>query len=88
MVDFDVILGMDSLHDCFASTDFRTVIVKFNFLNEHVLEWNEGNNIRRRRIISCLKTCKMILKGCLYHIVRVKYLDFKNPPTELVPIVR
>ena len=24
----------------------------------------------------------MISKGCLYHIVRLKYLDSKNPPFE------
>ena len=30
----------------------------------------------------------MISKGCPYHIVRVKELDSKNLPIELVPIVR
>ena len=39
MADFDVILGMDWLHDCFASIHCRTRIVKFNFPNEPILEW-------------------------------------------------
>ena len=39
MADFDVILGMDWLHDRFASIDCRTRIVKFNFPNEPLLEW-------------------------------------------------
>ena len=39
MVDFDVILGMDSLPACFASIDCRTRVVKINFPNEPVLEW-------------------------------------------------
>ena len=39
MVDFDVILGIDWLPDCFASIDCRTRVVKFNFLNDLVLEW-------------------------------------------------
>ena len=30
----------------------------------------------------------MISEGCLYHIVRVKDLDFEVSPIELVPIVR
>ena len=30
----------------------------------------------------------MISKGCLYNIVRVKDLDFKTPPIELVPTVK
>ncbi|MDV3143947.1 MAG: hypothetical protein Q8763_02865 [Candidatus Phytoplasma australasiaticum] len=29
MVDFDVILGMDWLHACYASVDYRTRNVKF-----------------------------------------------------------
>ena len=44
--------------------------------------------IHKGRIISCLKACRMISNGCLYHIVRVKVLDSKIPPIESVPIVR
>ena len=39
-------------------------------------------------MISCLKACKMISKGCQYHIVRVQDLDSKIPPIESIPIVR
>ena len=64
-----------------------TRVVKFNFSNEPVVEWNGGNSISRTRIISCKKACKMICIGCLYHFVRVKNLDFEIPPIELVPVV-
>ena len=59
MVDFDLILGMDWLHVCFASIDCRTRVVMFKFPNEPVLE----------SIISSLKACRMISKECLYHII-------------------
>ena len=32
--NFDIILGMDWLYACFASIDFRTRIVKFQFPNK------------------------------------------------------
>ncbi|WMV49517.1 hypothetical protein MTR67_042902 [Solanum verrucosum] len=38
MVDFNVILGMDWLHSCYASVDCRTRIVQFQFPNEPILE--------------------------------------------------
>ena len=39
MIDFDVISGMGFLHACFSCIDCKTRVVKFNFPNEHILEW-------------------------------------------------
>ena len=46
-----------------------------------------GNSIPRDRIISCVKTCKMITKVYLFHIVRVQDLDSKIAPIESVLVV-
>ena len=79
MFDFDIILGIYWLHNCFASIDCRTRVVKFRFPNEFILEWKGGG-------ILC--PCKMITKGCLYHyVVRVKDLECETPYIESVPVV-
>ena len=88
MVDFDVILGMDWLHACFASIDCRTRVLKFKFPNEPVLELKGGKSTVRGQIISCILAYKMISKGFHYHIVRVKELEIEVPPLESVPVVR
>ena len=46
----------------------------------------ERNSIRRGQIISCLKNCKMISKGYLYHVLRVKDLEYETPLLESVPV--
>ncbi|KAG5575756.1 hypothetical protein H5410_055890 [Solanum commersonii] len=47
MVNFDVILGMDWLHACYASVDCRTRVAKFQFPNETVLEWKSSSAVLR-----------------------------------------
>ena len=46
-----------------------------------------GSSIPKGRIIYFLKACKMILKRCLYHIVRVQDLDSEVHPIESVTVV-
>ncbi|KAH0719580.1 hypothetical protein KY285_015611 [Solanum tuberosum] len=87
MVDFDIILGMDWLHSCYASVDCRTSIVRFQFPDEPILEWKGSSLASMGRFISYLKARKMISKGYLYHLVRVKDSSFKTATLESVPVV-
>lgn len=43
--DFDVILGMDWLHASYASIDCRTRKVRFQLLEEPVLEWKGSDSV-------------------------------------------
>ena len=78
---------MDSLHACFASINCQTRVIKFNIPNEPFLEWKECISTPRVLSKSCLKDCKISSKGCLYHIVRFKYLTTEIPPIESVHVV-
>ena len=87
MVDFDVILGMDRLHSCYASVKCRTRIVHFQFPNEPILEWKGSSIAPTGRFISYLKDKKMIYKGYLYHLVWFKDSSSETPTLESVPVV-
>src|ERR1051325_4298819 len=87
MVDFDIILGMDWLHVCYASVDCRTRTIKFQFPIEPVIEWKGDLVVPKGKFISYLKARKLISKGCIYHLVRVKSDNAKPLSLESVPIV-
>ncbi|XP_075092520.1 uncharacterized protein LOC142172747 [Nicotiana tabacum] len=87
MLDFDVIMGMDWLESCYAKVGCRTKIVSFEFPGEPVLEWKGDAVAPRGRFISYLKARKMISKGYIYHLVRVKDADAQIPTLQSVPIV-
>ncbi|KAH0729466.1 hypothetical protein KY289_000654 [Solanum tuberosum] len=55
MVDFDVILGPCWLNACYVSVDCRTRVVKFQFLNEPIIEWRSSSVVPKGRFISYLK---------------------------------
>ena len=87
MVDFDVILGKDWLHSWYATVNCRTRIVRFHFLDEPIIEWRGSRLAPMGWFISYLKAKKMIFKGYLYHLVRVKDSSLETPTLELVPVV-
>ena len=71
MHDFDVILGIDWLHSCYACLDCRSRVVRFLFPNEEELVWQGYNSSHPNPLISNLMGNKMMSKGLLCHIVSV-----------------
>lgn len=69
MVDFDVILGMDCLHACYASIDCRTRVVRFQIPKKPVIGWSSSSAVPKGHFILYLKTRKLVSKGCVYHLL-------------------
>ena len=79
MVEFDVILGMDQLHSCYASVDCRTRIVRFQFPDKPIFEWKGSILAPMGRFVPYLKDKKILSKGYLYHLVRVMDSSLETP---------
>ncbi|XP_070054881.1 uncharacterized protein [Nicotiana tomentosiformis] len=88
MMDFDAIMGMDWLAACYATIDCQAKAARFHFPDEPVLEWIGNTVTPRGRFISYLKARKMIAKGCIYHIVRVRDADAEIPTLQSIPVVK
>ncbi|KAF3652621.1 hypothetical protein FXO38_15996 [Capsicum annuum] len=86
MVDFDAILGMDWLYSCYAILDCRTRKVTFYFPIESPIEWAGNSVAPRGHFISYLRAQKLISRGCIYHLIRVKDSKFGSLPLQSVPV--
>lgn len=87
MVDFDIILGMDWLYSCYASIDCLTRVVKFQFPDEQVFEWEGNLASPKSHFMSYLKARKLISKRYIYHLVRVKDTKSETPTVQTVHAV-
>lgn len=87
MINFNIILDMDMCHASYASIDYRTHKVNFQFPNEPTLKWKGCDTMVRDQFIFHLKAYRIISNGFIYHIVEVRDLNSEAFTLELVPII-
>ena len=85
--DFDIILGMDWLTKHHAIVNCFTKEVEFDVPNQARIVFQGERKIMSTCLISAIKACKMIQKGCeayLAHVIDTKKTEAKH---EVIPIV-
>ncbi|XP_070038242.1 uncharacterized protein [Nicotiana tomentosiformis] len=87
MSDFDVIMGMDWLASCYASVDCHSKLIRFDFPGEPCLVWKGITPLTQGKIISHVKTRRMINNGCLGFIAIVHDTRLKDVTIDSVPVV-
>ncbi|XP_070039156.1 uncharacterized protein [Nicotiana tomentosiformis] len=80
-------MGMDWLASGYANVDCRSKMVQFQFPGEPILEWKSNIASPRGRFISYLKARKMIMKGYIYHLVRVLNVKVESHTLQSIPVV-
>ncbi|XP_070004887.1 uncharacterized protein [Nicotiana sylvestris] len=88
MVDFDVILGMDWLSPCHTVLDCHAKTMTLVMPGLTQIEWRGSLDYVPSKVISYLKTQRMVGKGCLSYLAFVTDDNAETPTIDSIPVVR
>ncbi|XP_070045613.1 uncharacterized protein [Nicotiana tomentosiformis] len=88
IVDFGIILGMDWLLPRYTILDCHATIMTFVMPRLPRLEWKGTLDYTPSRVISFLKSYRMVEKGCDAYLAYVRDVNIDTPTVESIPVVR
>ncbi|GJY59452.1 putative reverse transcriptase domain-containing protein [Tanacetum coccineum] len=84
---FDVIIGMDWLIKCDAVIVCGEKVVRISYGNK-TLTVESDKGMSRLKVISCIKACKYIERGCHLFLAHVTEKKLKEKQLKDVPVIR
>ena len=87
MIDFDVILGMDWLSSYQAILICHSNTITLAMPGIPVVEWRGSLSHRPKGVISFLKACQLVQRGCLAYMAHIRDTSVETPMFESIPVV-
>ncbi|XP_070040603.1 uncharacterized protein [Nicotiana tomentosiformis] len=88
MIDFDIIMGMDWLSPYHAILECHSKTVTLSMMGLPRFEWRGTPGHSTSRVISYMKTRRIVKKGCLAYLAYVCDSSAEVPSMDSVPVVR
>ncbi|KAH0730222.1 hypothetical protein KY289_001410 [Solanum tuberosum] len=87
MTGFDIILGMTWLSPYDVVLNCNTKSVSLEILRREKLEWEGVYKPKQAKIISSIRTRKLIGQGCLAYLAHIRDVEVETPSTESIHVV-
>ena len=88
MVDFDVILGMESLSPYHAVLDCNAKTVTLAIPGVQRVRWKSVSGFYPSKVISFIRAQRLVKMGCLSYLAFIRDTSVEPPPMDSVPMVQ
>ncbi|KAH0759738.1 hypothetical protein KY290_023231 [Solanum tuberosum] len=87
MTDFDIILAMNWLSPYYDVFNCNTKYMTLEISEREKLEWEGVHKPKRAKIISSIRTRKLVGQGCLAYLAHIWDVEVESPSVESIHVV-
>ncbi|XP_015075331.1 uncharacterized protein LOC107019315 [Solanum pennellii] len=87
MIDFYVILGVDWLSSYHAILNCHAKTITLAMPGIPLVEWRGSLSHPSKGVISFLKACQLVQRGCLAYLAHIRDTSTETPMLESIPVV-